>query len=254
MGRAYAIGDIHGHVAKLREAHFLIEEDRRRVGDHSAPVVHLGDLVDRGPHSRDVIDFLIDGMAANPGWVVLRGNHDHMFARFILEPDVKDEYLRDGISWLHPAIGGRATLESYGIASTVYDDPRAVHAKAVEAVPNAHVAFLAGLPLWHRHGEAIFVHGGIKPGVAMAEQSPNDLMWIRAPFHNDTRDHGALVVHGHTPVAAATHYGNRLNVDSGAAFGGPLSAVVIEGREAWLLTPGGREPLLPVWVGDDDAF
>jgi serine/threonine protein phosphatase 1 len=80
----------------------------------------------------------------------------------------------------------------------------------------------------------------------LADQAETDLLWIRKGFLDDTRDHGALIVHGHTALDKATHYGNRLNMDSSAAYGGPLSAAVIEGRKAYLLTDAGREPLLPV--------
>ena len=93
--------------------------------------------------------------------------------------------------------------------------------------------------------EAIFVHAGIRPGIALKDQAEDDLVWIRKDFLEDPRDHGALVVHGHTALGHATHYGNRLNLDSSAAYGGPLSAAVIEGRRAFLLTDAGRLPLLP---------
>jgi serine/threonine protein phosphatase 1 len=91
----------------------------------------------------------------------------------------------------------------------------------------------------------VFAHAGIRPGVALDAQTEDDLVWIRHDFLDDPRDHGALVVHGHTAVDAATHYGNRLNIDSSAAYGGPVTAVVIEGRAVWVLGPDGRSPLWP---------
>jgi serine/threonine protein phosphatase 1 len=112
-------------------------------------------------------------------------------------------------------------------------------------VPDAHRAFLAGLPTHLHRGEVFFVHAGIRPGVPLAAQVEDDMTWIRGRFLDDLRDHGALIVHGHTPVERATHYGNRLNIDSGAAYGGPLSAVVIEGRKVWELTDSGRVRLPP---------
>jgi serine/threonine protein phosphatase 1 len=112
-------------------------------------------------------------------------------------------------------------------------------------VPAAHRAFLDALPTSHVHGDAIFVHAGIRPGIPLALQRETDLVWIRTDFLTDTRDHGALIVHGHTAIDRATHYGNRLKIDSSVAYGGPLSAVAIEGRAAFLLTPEGRLPLLP---------
>jgi serine/threonine protein phosphatase 1 len=88
------------------------------------------------------------------------------------------------------------------------------------------------------------VHAGLRPGIPLADQTETDLVWIRQPFLDDKRDHGALVVHGHTAIEMATHYGNRVNLDSGAAYGGPLSAVVIEGRRAYELTASGRMRLI----------
>ena len=95
-------------------------------------------------------------------------------------------------------------------------------------------------------GDAIYVHAGIRPGIAMAQQSETDLLWIRKEFLEDKRDYGALIVHGHTAIEGPTHYGNRVNIDSSAAYGGPLSAVVILGRDVFNLTAFGRVPLLPI--------
>ena len=239
----YAIGDIHGRLDRLRAAHDLIAADAARHGP--GPVVHLGDLVDRGPDSAGVVAFLMDGIAAGADWVVLSGNHDRMF-RLFLEPAPRhDPRLRPDLSWLHPRLGGADTLASYGVRAPADRPVAAVHADARAAVPAAHLAFLAGLPTSHRAGEALFVHAGIRPGIALAAQTEDDLLWIRHDFLDDPRDHGALVVHGHTAIDRATHYGNRLNLDSGAGYGGPLSAVAIEGRAAFLLTPAGRVPLTP---------
>jgi serine/threonine protein phosphatase 1 len=237
----YAIGDIHGHLGLLKAAHDLIVDDIARHGP--GPVIHVGDLVDRGPDSRGVIDFLIDGLAAGQDWVVLKGNHDRMFARFLAEPWEPEPGLRAEFSWLHPRLGGSDTLRSYGIANAGDRPIEKVHAEARTAVPSAHLAFLASLPAFHRAGDCLFVHAGIRPGVALENQTETDLVWIREPFLSETASFGPLVVHGHTAIAAATHYGNRLNLDSGAAYGGPLSAVVIKGREAALLTPKGRRKL-----------
>jgi serine/threonine protein phosphatase 1 len=243
--RTYAIGDIHGHLDALRRAHDRIEADRRAVGDDNAPVVHLGDLVDRGPDCRGVIDWLLAGLAAGAPWIVLKGNHDRLFSLFLHDPVSRDPRLRAELSWLHPRIGGGATLASYGVHAPADRPVGPVHAEAVQAVPAAHRRFLASLPDRHVRGGAVFVHAGIRPGVALADQTEDDLLWIRDIFLDDPRDHGALIVHGHTAIDRATHYGNRLNIDSGAAYGGPLSAVVIEGNAAFLLTDGGREPLVP---------
>ncbi|MFN0114284.1 MAG: metallophosphoesterase [Paracoccaceae bacterium] len=240
----YAIGDIHGHLDRLVEAHGLIAADRGRFGGDGS-VVHVGDLVDRGPDSRGVIGFLIAGQARGEPWVVLKGNHDRLFAKFLSDPGWRDPGLREDLHWFDPRLGGGATLASYGVAARFGDDDKAVRAEALARVPAAHRKFLDGLPLWHLRDGALFVHAGIRPGVDLAAQSEDDLVWIRRGFLEDGRDHGALVVHGHSAIERATHYGNRLNVDSGVAYGGPLSAVAVEGRKAWLLTGEGRLPLHP---------
>jgi serine/threonine protein phosphatase 1 len=241
--RSYAIGDIHGHLDLLLGAHALIAADRAATVDTAAPVVHIGDLVDRGPDSRGVIEHLMHGQAVGEPWVVLKGNHDRMFTLYL--DDAIDPRLRAELSWLHPRIGGVQTLESYGIRSPG-DRPLApVLAEAQAAVPEAHRRWLEGLPGMFTHGEAVFTHAGIRPGVALADQSEDDLCWIRHEFLDDQRDHGALVVHGHTAIDHATHYGNRVNIDSSAAYGGPLTVVVIEGRQVWQLTGQGRVALVP---------
>lgn len=240
---AYAIGDIHGQYDLLLSAQDLIAADRAREGLAEAPLVHLGDLVDRGPKSAQVIAHLFDGQARGENWVVLKGNHDRLFSLFLDDPWARDPRLRAEFSWLHPRLGGPQTLQSYGLREPGNRPVDQVHAEALAAVPPAHRRWLETLPVQLLHEEALFVHAGIRPGVDLHAQTEDDLLWIRSEFLDDTRDHGALVVHGHTAIDAATHYGNRLNLDSSAGYGGPVSAAVIEGRHAWLLTPEGRHPL-----------
>ena len=235
---SYAIGDIHGQLGLLQRAHALIAADQALYG--AGPVVHVGDLVDRGPDSRGVVDYLAQGVASGQDWVVLKGNHDRLLARFLDDPKWHDPGLRPDMAYLHPKIGGATTLASYGVRAAADRPLRPVHAEAVAAVPTAHRQFLESRPTMFRWGDVVFVHAGIRPGVALEAQDEQDLVWIRGTFLTDQRDHGALIVHGHTAVDQATHYGNRVNIDSGAAYGGPLSAVVIEGRKVWLLTDQGR--------------
>lgn len=247
--RTYAIGDIHGQLALLQAAHALIAADRQATGDAAAPVVHVGDLVDRGPDSRGVVEHLRAGIARGAPWVVLMGNHDRMFLTWLEDPSAIDDGLRTGLSWLHPRIGGGPTLASYGVRAPSERPVAAVHAEALEAVPAAHRAFLSALPRWYARGEALFVHAGIRPGLPVEAQAETDLLWIRGAFLDDPRDHGALVVHGHTVTVAPELHANRLNIDTGAAYGGPLTAVVIEGRAVFQLTPAGRVALVPRRAG-----
>ncbi len=241
MTTAYAIGDIHGHSDQLAARHALIAADMQVHGP--APVIHIGDLVDRGPDSPGVIDFLLEGIARGEDWSVLTGNHDRLFALFMEGPDLHDPRLRPDLSWLHPRIGGVATLTAYGVKKAADRPVGRVWEDARVNVPEAHLAFLRGLPTMRRIGDLAFVHAGVRPGVDLAAQVEDDLVWIREPFLSDLSDHGALIVHGHTAIDAATDYGNRVNLDSGAAYGGPLSAVAFEGRVPFLLTANGRVPL-----------
>ncbi len=243
--RTYAIGDIHGHLDKLEEAHGRIAEDRARTGDADAPVVHVGDLVDRGPDSRGVIDFLIQGHDADAPWVTLKGNHDRMFADFMGDPDSHDPGLRASLHWIDPLLGGDKTLASYEVAGAGERFLSDLHADAVERVPAEHLAFVRGLPTSYRRGGIIFVHAGLRPGVTLEDQREDDLLWIRREFLEDTRDHGALIVHGHTPVDAVTHYGNRVNIDTGAGYGRALTTVVIEEGRVFLLDGSGRKEIRP---------
>lgn len=242
--RSYAIGDIHGQRTLLALAHARIARDRAECGDEEAPVIHLGDLVDRGPDSAGVIADLREGIAAGRPWVVIKGNHDRLFQRFVDSDLTPDPYLRSGLDWLAGPIGGQATLTSYGIDCAGLSAEEA-RARARSAVPERDLDFLRGLPLTHHRAGALFVHAGIRPGVALPAQTEDDLLWIRDPFLLDPRDHGFLVVHGHTALKQPLHYRNRLNLDSGAAYGGPLTAAVIEDGLVSVLTDTGRVPLAP---------
>jgi len=241
--RAYAIGDVHGQDKKLARAHALIAADRARTGAEAAPVVHVGDLVDRGPDSPAVIDRLLAAKARGENWIALRGNHDDMMAR-ALHPDIADDAALD--AWVGPGMSGGTTLAAYGIDIFADWTVGALRAAAGAAIPRAHLDFLAGLPALLAMGDLFFCHAGIRPGIALERQEAEDLIWIREPFLSSTMDHGALVVHGHTPGERVMHCGNRLNLDSGAGFGGPLSAVAIEAPDrVFLLSETGREPVVP---------
>ena len=239
--RVYVIGDIHGHIDKLQEVHGWIERDQSAHG--AATIVHVGDLTDRGPKSAQVVDYLASGMDAGEDWVVLKGNHDRMFSWYLQDPPKRDHILRREYEWLHPRLGGYETLESYGVDMSL--DGEALHEAACRAVPERHKGFLNALPLSHSAAGAFIVHAGIRPGVALGDQKEDDLIWIRDQFHLSRADHGPLVVHGHTPVEEVFHYGNRVNIDTGAAYGGPLSAIVIENRVVSQITKRGRRAIEP---------
>jgi serine/threonine protein phosphatase 1 len=187
-----------------------------------------------------VIEYLRAGIAAGENWVVLKGNHDRMFTGFLSNMTYQDEGLRGDLSYLHYKIGGAETLASYGIKNAADRRIGPVHAEAVAAVPQAHRDFLESCPTSLVRGEAMFVHAGVRPGVPLDAQTETDLVWIRAPFLTDPVDHGKLIVHGHTAIDRPRHYGNRVNIDSGAAYGGPLSAILVDGHHVFHLTYNGR--------------
>ena len=244
--RIYAIGDIHGQLDMLRAAHDRIAADRKACGDVEAPVVHLGDYCDRGPDTRGVIQFFLDGIAAGEPWEFLLGNHDRMFARFLDDHRHHDERLWKELHWLHSRLGGGQTLESYGVEVTRHRPLPDLHAEADELVPREHRRFLQSLARFKETPDLLFVHAGIRPGIPLEAQEEDDLVWIRDGFLEDTRDHGWLVVHGHTVVEEPTHFGNRIDLDTGAGYNLPLTAAVFEGRDAWALTETGRIRLRPL--------
>ncbi len=235
----YAIGDIHGQLDMLEEALALIEAD----GGADAHIIFLGDYVDRGADSKAVIERLIQGKAAGKPWRFLKGNHDRLFEWFMEPVPRHDPHLLVGYHWLHERLGGTTTLASYGVDVGERRRLFAVHAEAQEAVPFSHKRFLQDCEISISHGPLFFCHAGVRPGVALQDQAEDDLVWIRDEFGNDTRDHGALVVHGHTPVDKPLHAGNHVNLDTGAGYGKPLTVAVFEGTKINVLTKAGRLPL-----------
>ncbi|MFL2785979.1 MAG: metallophosphoesterase family protein [Paracoccaceae bacterium] len=223
----YAVGDIHGQLVQLEAALIAIAKD----GGKDAAVVFIGDLVDRGPDSRRVIELLISLCAEGRNFTIIKGNHDRMFEWFMQIPTRHDPRLLVGMHWFHDRLGGRETMASYGV--DVHDRRNLidVHKDALEKVPQAHVDFLKSLNIKHVVNDKLFVHAGIRPGVALDQQTEADLLWIRQEFHAHQGPHAHLVIHGHTPIDTPTHYGNRINLDGGAGLGRPLVPVVIEGRQ-----------------------
>jgi serine/threonine protein phosphatase 1 len=220
--RVYAVGDVHGRRDCLRQIESRIVSHRA-----SAPrmdediVIFLGDYIDRGPASRDVIAHLLDGMFAGMPARLLRGNHEEAMLRFLDDP-------LGTADWL--AFGGLATLASYGVSMpgaptrarllTVRDDLAA-------RVPDTHRDFLHALELWIEIGGFLFVHAGIRPGVALARQRRADLLEIREPFLSHAGAHRWRVVHGHSVTDAAVISPVRIGVDTGAYATGRLSCAVI---------------------------
>lgn len=237
--RVYVVGDIHGQREMLVRLHARIEDDLRDNppgGPHA--VVHIGDYVDRGPDSRGVIAHLIEGAAAGRPWINLLGNHDRMMRLFLVGPGERDPRLDPAHFWLDDRLGGAETLRSYGISvpGDLTEETSAVlHLPFRAVVPAAHVAFLDSLIRFWRWGCWYFAHAGVAPGAPLEAQTEDDLIWIRDEFLKSRIDYGATVIHGHTPVDAVEDHGNRIAIDTGAAYGGPLTCLVLEGAAARLL-------------------
>ncbi len=241
----FVVGDIHGQIDQLDMALESIARDACA----SAPIVFVGDYIDRGPDSQAVLKTLMQGQASGKDWTCLLGNHDDYMVRFLgATPDLPKDGSRT--RWFLPKIGGLETLASYGVDVRASDSNVDIREKAMRAIPQEHVDWLASLPRLYETADHIFAHAGIRPGVPLDHQDPEDLIWIRGDFLDDPRDHGRLVVHGHTAIEMPKHRGNRVNVDGGAGFGRPLYPVLLLGNEAFLLGPFGRTRLDPLPQSD----
>lgn len=237
--RIYAIGDVHGRRDLLEATLERIRADLARRPHPRPRVVCLGDYVDRGPDSRGVIETLIALRDSDLAADFLLGNHDSYVEEYLARPDWYDRTYH----WLHSSMGGAATLASYGVADASEMRPLATRDAFAAALPPAHRAFLQDCALWRRVGGYVFVHAGIRPGVALEAQTRDDCIWIREPFLTATEDFGFKVVHGHTIVQRVEHRANRIAIDTGAAKGGPLTCLVLEGADVALLEAVGLRPL-----------
>lgn len=231
--RIYAVGDIHGCHDLMAEMHRQIMADIMKERPEDWRIVYLGDYVDRGPSSRQVLEFLSRSTEADPRIVTLAGNHDIGFLDFLEEPQAESLFANNG---------GETTALSYGVELKLY--PREAllksHAALVEAVPKEHLRFLRGLRLSAAFGDLFFCHAGIRPGVPLEEQSAEDLVWIRQRFHFHLGLHPKLIIHGHTPVPVPEILPNRVNLDTGAFHTGRLTAMMFEGKTKRLLQVSGR--------------
>lgn len=242
--RIYAIGDMHGRLDLLRETVDRIRRDLARRPHRHPLVVCLGDYMDRGPACRGVLEALIELRDSALPTRFLLGNHDSYVSAYLTDPDWYDRTYH----WLHDAMGGNATLESYGVPDASDLHPAATRDAFAAAFPAEHLAFLEACELGFRIGGYFFVHAGIRPGVPLDAQDRDDLIWIREPFLSSTADFGVKVVHGHTIVPAVEHHPNRIAVDTGAFRTSRLSCLLLEGEEVALLAPEGPQPL-PVLPG-----
>lgn len=220
--RLYVIGDIHGSIAKLRDLHGQIAADLRARPAGSALLLHLGDYVDKGGDSRAVVDYLVaEDPVPGIEMLNLTGNHEETMLAAL------DGDGAAAADWLWG--GGRATLESWGVAEDATQSTWPDHFTAPQ------MRFFRRLHLHHQEGGYLFVHAGIRPGIALEDQSREDMLRIRHDFLGSERDHGMVVVHGHTAGFQPVVRDNRICLDTAAWSGGPLTCGVFEGDRVGFL-------------------
>jgi serine/threonine protein phosphatase 1 len=221
--RLYAIGDVHGRADLLVQLFARIEADIMAHPASEVIEVLLGDYVDRGPQSRDVLDILV---SRSPGHrvVYLKGNHETYITDFLRDPAMLGQ-------WRY--FGGLETLISYGVMPSISADEqgqRETAAAFARALPESHRSFLAGLKGSFECGDYFFTHAGVRPGVPLSDQNEQDLLLIREDFLLHEEEFGKIIVHGHTPVAKPDIRPNRINIDTGAYATGLLTCLVLQGE------------------------
>lgn len=234
--RVYAIGDIHGRDDLFEQLLAMIASDHASRPAADPIIILLGDLVDRGPDSRAVVERAIRLVDQWPDVRMLMGNHEELFLDSIRgDTAVMRFFVR---------IGGVSTIHSYGIAGAEYDamDFAELATALAARVPATHVRFLSDGLDQICVGDYLFVHAGIKPGTALAAQAPADMRWIREEFLRDRRDHGKIIVHGHTITDGVDEQVNRIGIDTGAYDSGVLTAIVLERTERRYLATGPGQP------------
>lgn len=219
--RIYAIGDVHGQYRLLRHLLDEVASHLLETGTGRPTVILLGDLIDRGPDSSEVLRFLRGVQRSTGRLIVLAGNHEELMLRAY-----------DGVPgamryWIDH--GGGATLRSFGIdVDEAPSDTRTLHARMVDAIPPDLIGWVRGLPLSWQSGNYFFCHAGVRPGVPLHRQNREDLLWIRKPFLDHAGDHGRIVVHGHTEVADVDRRENRIAIDTAAYRSGVLTALCLD--------------------------
>ncbi|MDO6413694.1 metallophosphoesterase [Sphingomonas sp. BIUV-7] len=228
--RVYAIGDIHGRLDLLNDLLGLIDLDDEQRGAARTTLILLGDLVDRGQHSASVVERALRLQAAGDRFHAIKGNHEEVMLGALAGDEAAMRlFLR---------IGGIQTLESYGVGLDDLPSGEEIETliqRMQSAVPREHAAYLAGMEDKVEMGDYLFVHAGIRPGVAIADQDPVEQRWIRDAFLDHKGGHGVMVVHGHSITAEPTLLPNRLGIDTGAYYSGVLTALGLEGTEHWVL-------------------
>lgn len=226
----YTIGDIHGEADLLRRLLERLRQDMAERPGLAATAIFLGDYVDRGPDSRGVLDLLLSDPLPGAKRRFLRGNHEQTMMEFLVDPLAAADWLR---------FGGIETLGSYGVRAPPGPlEParlRQLAAGLAERLPPAHLSFLRETALMAAVGDYAFVHAGIRPGVALNQQKPDDLLWIRDGFLDRPFPTSHVIVHGHTITDEPELLAHRIGLDTGAYASGILTAIALEGTERRIL-------------------
>ncbi|MEM8552779.1 MAG: metallophosphoesterase family protein [Pseudomonadota bacterium] len=226
--RVYAVGDVHGMAHLLDRLLDAIDAHQAAAPEALSIEVFLGDYIDRGPDSYGVIERLIEPPRHGRQRICLLGNHEEAMMLALHDTAAMERWM---------SFGGEATMRSYGIDPHLsHRQPAALQPLLHAALPPAHLRFLESLPRMAELGGLLFVHAGIRPGVAIDDQDPTDLVWIRDPFLDHEGTFPRHVVHGHTPVSRPDRRVFRTNIDTAAVFGGALTCAVLEGDGAEFLS------------------
>jgi len=230
--RVYAVGDIHGRADLLRRLQATIASDAVDApANMQKTVIYLGDYVDRGLESQTVIDLLLAPPPAGLVSVCLKGNHEEAMLLFLADVSI-------GPAWF--AMGGDATAYSYGVGlpKDLSQEARfaQVWRELRQRIPAAHLAFLSGLRLTYAVGDYMFVHAGVRPGIPLDQQRPDDLLWIRDQFLAAEVGWDKIIVHGHSATHRPESLRHRIGIDTGAYATNVLTCVVLEGRERRFLS------------------
>jgi serine/threonine protein phosphatase 1 len=222
--RIYAIGDVHGRADLLAGLFACIDRDVAAKPAFRAIEVLLGDYIDRGPQSREVLDILVSRKRSH-AMVCLKGNHETYIRDFLRDPAALAQWR---------LFGGFETLVSYGVTPSINAserEQRELAADFARALPSSHRRFLADLKRSFACGDYFFAHAGVRPGVPLSQQHEQDLLWIREDFLLHEGSFGGIVIHGHTPVSEPDIRPNRINIDTGAYATGRLTCLVLQGED-----------------------
>jgi serine/threonine protein phosphatase 1 len=225
----YAIGDIHGRADLLNQLHARILHDALKYPQSRRVIIYLGDYIDRGHASKDVIDQLIHNPLSDFTAIHLRGNHENMLLDFLKNNNRGDIWFMNG---------GLETLKSYHVPLSLLNElnyEKLAVALKQKMSPD-HIAFFESLKTHHIEGSYFFCHAGVNPNIPLEQQSEEDLTWIREPFLNSKKKFGKIVVHGHTVSKEPILLPNQIGIDTGAVFTNRLTCVVLTQNEPYFLT------------------